>query len=333
MGNKLNRRAALGLGTAAAVVGFAPAAAATPAPADPDPRGGISGTGHGPANHPSGLADAYRRQTRKAGGTWESVISLAGTDVVAERADDLVEAYSVNKVAVAVAVLDKVDRGLISLTQRVEVTADIVIPTGDGILPLDGAYPSSVTVGHVLALLLTVSDDTAVRLCGLVCPALEVNQILVDKGFPKTQVVPVANPNRFYLGKTTPRETHNLLQALAQGNLLTPSSTAYLLHILRSQAAHTDGIRREMSSDERARVATKAGWFNDGRNEAGIVFDSADHPTLIYALFCQGAPNPDDFGGTHPAVRARAALGRRFLEAVPTTALTTTTTYTPANGG
>src|SRR5262249_12579732 len=153
------------------------------------------------------------------------------------------------------AVLDKVDRGLLSLTQRVDVTAEIIVPDGDGIFGLDGAYPSSVTLGHVLAALLTISDDTAVRLCGLVAPALEINQILVAKGFPNTQVEPVANPNRFFLGVTTPREMHDLLQALIQGSLLSPSATQFLFGLLRSPIAFTDGIRRTMSSDERLRIA------------------------------------------------------------------------------
>ncbi|PPK67479.1 serine hydrolase [Actinokineospora auranticolor] len=315
MGASLTRRAALGLGAAVTAAVTAPAAASATQPTCADD-----------------IRRAYRFHTGRAGGAWESVISLNGQDLVAARADDVVEAYSVNKVAVATAVLDKVDRGLLTLTQRVEVTADIVLTTGDGIIPLDGAYPSSITLGHVLALLLTVSDDTCVRLCGLVVPALEVNQILVDKGFPKTQVDPVANPNRFFLGKTTPRETHDLLRALAAGTLLSPASTAYLLGILRSQAAHTDGIRRDMSSVDRARVATKAGWFKDGRNEAGIVFDAQNNPALIYALFSQGAgPDPNDFGGTHPAIKARAALGPLFLNAVPAT--TSRTAYAPTNGG
>jgi beta-lactamase class A len=56
------------------------------------------------------------------------------------------------------------------LGQRVDVTAGILGAEGDGIFRLDGAYPSSVTLGPVLAALLTVSDDTAVGLCGLSAP-------------------------------------------------------------------------------------------------------------------------------------------------------------------
>jgi hypothetical protein len=40
------------------------------------------------------------------------------------------------------------------------VTADILSAEGDGIFRLDGAYPSSVTLGPVLAALLTVSATT-----------------------------------------------------------------------------------------------------------------------------------------------------------------------------
>jgi beta-lactamase class A len=252
---------------------------------------------------------------------------------------EVVEAYSVNKIGVATAVLDKVDRGLITLDQQVQVPASIVIPDGDGIIKLDRAYPSAFTAGHVLALLLTVSDDTAVRLSGLLCPALELNEILVAKGFPNTQVVPVANPNRFFLGKTTPRETHDMLQALVKGTLLSATSSDFLLNILRSQVAFTDGIRREMSSDERARVATKAGWFNDGRNEAGIMFDASGKPVLTYSLFAHGQAHPEDFGATHPAVQARAAMGPKFLRAVDRIAgaqsarTLAAVRYRPSNGG
>ncbi|MEH1015163.1 serine hydrolase [Micromonospora sp. CPCC 206060] len=284
----------------------------------------------------------YTRQKRRAGGTWHAYVSVADpagppVTAVAEGADDVVEAYSVNKIAVATAVLDKVDRGLLSLTQQVEVTAAIVVPGGDGIFSLDGAYPSAVTLGHVLANLLTVSDDTAVRLCGLVCPAAELNRILVTKGFPQTRVRPAASPDRFFLGTATPRETHDLLRALVGGRLLSPGSTSFLLGLLRSPVAYTDGFRRTMSSQERARVATKAGWYGDARNEAGVIFDTAGSPVLTYAMFAAGQTDPDNVGATHPAVQARAVMGRRFLDTVDALAGAGTTrpatAHRPGNGG
>jgi beta-lactamase class A len=269
-----------------------------------------------PASVATAVRRAYRKAASAAGGVWNSYVTVRGIAAVAVGADDLVSAYSVNKVAVAVAVLDKVDRGLLALDHPLEVTESVVVPGPDGIFSLDGAYPSTVTLGHTLAAMLTISDDTAVRLCGQAVPAWEINEILTAKGFPQTQVEPVANPNRFYLGTTTARETHELLWALAAGSLLSAASTNYVLGVLRSPIAFTDGIRRIMSSGERARVATKAGWFEDGRSEAGLIFDTSGSPALGYALFAQGQAHPEDFGATHPAVHARATMGRKFLNAV-----------------
>ncbi|MEV4629589.1 serine hydrolase [Micromonospora sp. NPDC049523] len=339
MSTTVNRRTALGFGTAATaglVFGTGSGASAAPTP-----DRGAATDAIGPAERRVGKI--YYRASTEAGGTWRARISVNAPDgsaltAVDQGSDDRVEAYSVNKVAVAVAVLDKVDRGLLQLNQTVEVSAAIVIPDGDGIFRLDGAYPSTVTVGHALAALLTVSDDTSVRLCGLVCPALEINQILVAKGFPNTQVEPVANPNRFFLGATTPRETHDLLRALVAGTLLSPASTAFLLAALRSPIAYPDGIRHDMSSADRERVATKAGWFNGGRNEAGIMFGTDGTPRLTYAIFADGQADPDNFGPTHPATHARSVMGRRFLEAItePGTAAATSrarSAYRPSNGG
>ena len=256
---ELNRRAALGLGaTATAGVVLSSTAVASadetePGQAPPEP------TPTTPEQARKRVGKVYQRETTRAAGIWNSLITVANPDgtlasAVEDKADERVEAYSVNKIAVATAVLDKVDRGLLRLDQRVDVTADIVVTTGDGIFRLDLAYPSSVTLGHVMANLLSVSDDTSVRLCGLVCPAKEVNEILVAKGFPQTQVTPVANPNRFFLGTTTPRETHDLLQALVKGLLLSATSTSFLLGILRSP------WRSPTASGARCRPTSACGW-------------------------------------------------------------------------
>ncbi len=321
----LNRRSVFGLGTVAAATAVLGSNGAAQAQEDAEVE--IERSPATADRSRKRVAQIYRRQTRKAKGTWSSLITVADLDgttkaAVDEDADKVVEAYSVNKIAVAVAVLDKVDRGLIKLDQTVTVSSAIVIQDTDGIFALDGAYPSEVTVGHALANLLTVSDNTAVRLCGLVVPALELNEILRSKGFVHTQVVPVANPNRFVLGTTTARETHTLLQKLVDGQLLSAASTAYLLNILRATASFTDGVRLNLRTNERLRVATKAGWFEDGRNEAGIMFSEDNRAILVYSLFASGefdgdkATNDADFSTTHPAVAARAELGRSMFDAV-----------------
>jgi beta-lactamase class A len=314
MGTSLNRRTALGLGTMAtvgAVFGLPDGVAAAPGGGSEDLRAT-------PLAAARKIRQVYTRESAAAGGNWQALVTVAGSSevAVADQPDTVVEAYSVNKIAIAVAVLDKVDRGLLKLTQRINVTAATAAGDSDGIFRLDGAYPSAVTLGHVLSALLTVSDDVAARLCGDVAPAAEINKILVAKGFSKTQVQPVSNPNRFYMGRTTPRETHTLLRRLVAGALLSRASTNAILSRLRSPIAFTDGIRREMSSLERGRIATKAGWFDASRHEAGIIFDRGGAPVLTYAIFADGQTGAANFGATHPAVRARSRMGRAFLDAV-----------------
>ncbi|QQQ74630.1 serine hydrolase [Saccharothrix sp. 6-C] len=344
----INRRFALGLGSAAAASAVLGSTAGTAQAQTTEAEwDAVIPTTAEQARRKISLKYAW--ETARARGTWSSYIGVADPDGVVKpaveaEADRVVEAYSVNKVAVALAVLDKVDRGLITLDQRVEVTSDIVIRDTDGIFHLDGGYPSSVTVGHALANLLTVSDNTAVRLCGLVVPALELNEILRAKGFVHTQVVPVANPNRFYLGTTTARETFTMLRRLAAGELLSAASTQHLFTVLRSLTSFTDGIRLNLTSAERLNVATKAGWEADGRNEAGIVFDVNGKPIITYALFASGqysgnqAVNEENYGATHPALRARAALGRTLYDSVLRITANTPRTYRtpqyrPVNGG
>jgi len=153
-------------------------------------------------------------------------------------------------------------------------------------------------------------------------PALEINQVLAAKGCVHTRVEPVANPNRFFLGTTTPREMHDLLWRLANKTLLSPASCRFLLSITRWINGYMDGVRRVMSSEERSRVASKYGAdFNTlgaSRHEAGIMFGTDGLPKLTYAMFAEGLGDRDNYGSTHPAVQAHAVIGRTMMDCLPT---------------
>jgi beta-lactamase class A len=269
---------------------------------------------------------AYRRQKGRAGGVWAAHVALVDasgrvTPVVEDDADATVFGYSVQKLAVATAVLDKVDHGELRLGDLVDLPDDPdFILDGSGIYHLHGVWGDRITVANVLTAMLLVSDDTAVRLCGRLVPALEINASLAAKGFAATRVIPVDDPSRFFLGTTTPRETHDLLRRLAAGTLLSRESGEFMLRILRWINGYHDGIRRAMSSGERRRVASKYGAEFDergaARHEAGVMFSPAGVPRLTYALFAHGLPQLDNYGATHPAVEAHAVLGRTMLDAV-----------------
>jgi beta-lactamase class A len=267
---------------------------------------------------------AYRRQAAAAGGTWRAHIAAIDPAgrlqvLVDDDADRVTPVYSVQKLAVAVAVMAKVDGGDLRLDHRVRLTGDVVLG-GSGAYHLQPVWGDELTLAGVLTAMLLVSDNTAVRLCGLVAPAPEVNDILAAKGLRHTRVEQDERPERYFLGGGTARETHDLLWRLASRTLLAPASCDFLLAVLRAGSGYHDGIRRRMSSAERARVATKHGADADergaGRHEAGVVFAVDGSPALTYALFADGLGDVDNYGATHPGVEAHAALGRVMLDAL-----------------
>ena len=322
MTHGVTRRAAIAAGAATAAV-FAVADKASAAPAGP----AVQAPGQPPAieaNGPKRVQRVYDRQKTRAGGRWHSHIAAlnpdgSATEIVADDADFVINGYSVQKLAVATAVLDKVDRGELTLGTLTPLSADI-IAGGSGIYHLHRVYGDQITVANFLTAMLLVSDNTAVRLCGRFVPALELNEILAAKGFVHTRVEPVANPNRFFLGVTTPREMHQLLTRLANKTLLSTCSCDFLLSILRWINGYHDGVRREMSSDERSRVATKYGAdFNTlggSRHEAGIMFGTDGAPVLTYSMFCDAHPDQNNYGATHPVVQAHSVIGRVLFDTI-----------------
>jgi beta-lactamase class A len=256
---------------------------------------------------------SYQREIAHAGGTWHALVSFEDCVVVEDKADEVVPAASINKLAVACAVLDKIDRGELRLDQRIELTAETVL-AGDGIYHLQTVWGDQLTLANVMTALLMLSDNTAVRLCGRVCTGAEVNDYLAGKGFVHTRVQPLpGNPHRMYLGTTTARETHTLLSKLVAGAMVSPSATRFLLDLLHG---FTDGVRRSMSSDERLRTATKYGALHDSRHEAGIMFGADGRAALIFAFFGDLPGHGHNFGATNPLVEAHARLGRRMFDEV-----------------
>lgn len=268
---------------------------------------------------PAGIRRAYRRHTARAGGSWCAHVTRAGPEgrpevLVSDAADRVVQAYSVQKLAVAVAVLDQVDRGRLDLAQPLDLSADDILG-GSGIYHLHGVWGDRITLANALTAMLLVSDNTAVRLCGRLLPPDRINEILAGMGLIHTRVEPAGDPYRFLLGTTTARETHDLCWRVATGDLLTPASRDLLLRVTRAAAGYTDGIRRDMSSVERGLVATKhAAEYDErgaARHEVGVMFDPVTaRPRIAYAFFADALGDADNYGGTHPAVRAHAALGR-----------------------
>lgn len=263
----------------------------------------------------------FEAETEKAGGAWQGTVTLlngtAAPVVAVDRDSTSVQtAASMNKLGIALGVLDKIDRGELALDDRVTLTEDIIL-TGSGFYFHQTAYGDELTVANVLVAMLLASDNTSVRLCGLVCPPAEINEVLAAKGFTDTRVVPnPANPSRMWLGDTTTAETADFFHRLAKGELLSTGGTRFLLNVLKGLSGYHDGFRRNMSSGERSRIAMKYGADDANRNESGVVYNAAGEPALVYSFMAQFDDHWDDYGATHPAVQAHAAMGRKMLDIV-----------------
>jgi beta-lactamase class A len=151
----------------------------------------------------------------------------------------------------------------------------------------------------------------------LVCTGIEVNEYLAGKGFAHTRVEPLpADPHRMFLGDTTAREAHTLLGKLAGGSMVSPAATRFMLGVMRWADGFHDGVRRNMSSDERLRTAIKYGAVSNGRHEVGVMFNGDGSPQLIFSFFADLPGHGADFGATNPLVEARARLGRCMFDQV-----------------
>ncbi|MVU81224.1 serine hydrolase [Nocardia sp. ET3-3] len=260
----------------------------------------------------------YRATTKLAGGRWHCLVTdLASgkpAPVVEEDADFVIEGASVQKLAIMTAVMSEVDAGRLRMSDTTTLDADMVAE-GSGLYLNQAAFGDQLTIANLLTTMLQVSDNTAVRLMSRFVSGDQINETLDRLGFQQTRVVPVAGESRFYLGYTTPRENNDLLYRLASGTLLSKQSTQDVLRIMTwSAVGYTDGVRRNMSSEERARFATKHGASEDKRHDTGIMFDAAGAPLVVYSFFADQAPDADNYGATNPIVEAHATLGRSLLD-------------------
>ena len=273
----------------------------------------------------SGLAkrieDAYAAVVNESDATWFSYVTVleedGWTDSIADKPNELIEAASVNKVGIAIAVCHKIDQGQLALDDLVALEEDDILD-GSGIYYLQGTYGDQLTVANILVALLGPSDNTAVRLCGKLCPPEDINDIFDTMGFSDTRVEPDAeHEDRMTLGDTSPRDTNGMITQLIQGDLLEEETTNFLFGIMRWENGYHDGIRRNMSSEERRRIGSKYGAFEPRRHEVGFVSNEDGQPVVVYSFFAElEGEEEDNYGATHPIVESHAHLGRSIMDAV-----------------
>ncbi|WP_216595445.1 serine hydrolase, partial [Aestuariivita boseongensis] len=102
-----------------------------------------------------------RVATTLAGRIGFAAQEIGGDDVIAFNGDETFVMASTYKVAIAAAVLDRVDRGELSLDQMVDVTPDMMM-IGDAALSDTFVHPGlQLSVANLIEIMITESDNTA----------------------------------------------------------------------------------------------------------------------------------------------------------------------------
>jgi len=90
---------------------------------------------------------------------------IGGTEVVTLNGDATFVMASTFKVAVAAALLDRVDKGEIRLDQRVDISPDMFV-SGGGVIGSTFVHPGiSLSVANLIEVMITESDNTATDIC------------------------------------------------------------------------------------------------------------------------------------------------------------------------
>lgn len=271
-----------------------------PAPAAASPSASIS-PGGGALQQ---LLDGELARFPGTAGIW--VKHLTTGEEAGVRADIPFNSASVIKIPVLVLAMQLADRGVLSLRDRITITADDV-RGGSGVLRYHDAGLQP-TLRDVLLQMIITSDNTATDLAiAKVGGVAAVNAWLAANGdgealsltmttgelFAKYAALPdraasnarTINDRRYWLGAMTPRATGRLLEAMqrcADGTATAPliATTASCTDMMRMLRAQQSGARR-LPHFLDVPVAHKTGDFPPVvANDVGVIY-TASGPVVV----------------------------------------------------
>jgi beta-lactamase class A len=205
-----------------------------------------------------------------------TVVNLDTGERLARRGDEPFPTASLIKVPIAIAVMDQVALGQLSLDDRITVLRIEKVP-GAGMLQFlhDGA---EITIRDAMWLMLTISDNTATNLLLSRVEIRRVWEAMEKRGLPRTKVhskvflrlasVAPDSSVKYGLGVTTPNEMARLFTLLAERKAVSPAADSVLLDMLEH---NEDGELLQRYADG-VRAAHKTGATDAVRTECSVFF-------------------------------------------------------------
>jgi beta-lactamase class A len=214
------------------------------------------------------IADAHK------GVVGYSVIDLANDIRISRRGDEKFPTASLIKVPILVTVYDLVQKGQLSLDDKLTMLRIDKVP-GSGVIQHlhDGM---ELTVRDAAVLMITLSDNTAtnllldriiIRRVWAKMDSLGLTQTRVhSKSFLRNSSVAVDSSVKYGLGVTTPNEMARLFELLARGRAVSPSADSAMLNILYN--TNSEMMMQRFAGG--VRTAHKSGETNEVRTECSL---------------------------------------------------------------
>lgn len=204
-----------------------------------------------------------------------TVLNLETGERIARRDDEPFPTASLIKVPIAVAVMDQVALGQLSLDDRITVLRIEKVP-GAGLLQFlhDGA---EITIRDAMWLMLTISDNTATNLLLSRVEMRRVWEAMEKRGLPRTKVhskvflrlasVAMDSSVKYGLGVSTPNEMAQLFAMLANGKAISPGADSIVVDMLEHNEdgqllqRFVDGVRAPHKTGATDAVRTECSLF------------------------------------------------------------------------
>ena len=204
-----------------------------------------------------------------------AIANLETGERLSRRGDEPFPTASLIKVPIAIALMDQVAAGQLSLDDRITVLRIEKVP-GAGILQFlhDGA---EITIRDAVWLMLTLSDNTATNLLLSRIEMRRVWDAMEKRGLPRTKVhskvflrlasVAPDSSVKYGLGVSTPNEMARLFALLADGKAVSPAADSVVLDMLDHNEdgqllqRYVDGIRAPHKTGATDAVRTECTLF------------------------------------------------------------------------
>lgn len=234
--------------------------------------------------------------------------------IVGHNQDDVHFAASVNKIPVALLVLEDLRSGALDLDQTMAWQASDQ-RGGFGDFDQPGA-PLQAPLSDVIYDMLNRSGNTVVRV--LVNYALggaeAVNERFAAKpGLSNTSLTPLGD-GLFYLGDSTSRDSLWAMNELLKNQ---DQYGSFMKDALATNIFTDFGVRSQLAGNNYITLVNKVGILDDiegnNRHDMGIIYNSKTHRTYGYSFFTTAPYDPEDFSATEQADQSLKDMGRYAL--------------------